>query len=387
MSEPIRKRKQTPESYTPKQPEIAKMMRESAGNSDLPQIAKIPFTGAVELEGPPLVPHTRAFASAVMSLMVLMGMPHDTRLLHEHNMTFRADYDYFRNLLVSGEGFLFWSDVWQYFTDTLPQKSGPDTWESLDDMPRTTEPLLDCFAMAGIKAEIYSNYATEWANGGWASGETLKEIVMRNLVEGFPVLLFSGEPGDRIILATGYQHDGDVLLSWVFSAGNNKQNKSFSAAKCKRLLNWDANVIAALLVKTMPQPPADIKPLLRKALKRGVDFLRRDKKLAGFTETFNGSGEPHIHPEIWDLAERRCYLSYELKRVAELFETDALDPAINAAREIHDNMWRIHALSQSKKGRAALKNAAVQRQIAKILTDCRQLDLRIADTISEFLEQ
>ncbi len=376
-----------PDCYAHKnKPEILGMA-ETAQNDglDLPPSAEIPFSGAIDLEGPPLVPHTRAFSSAVMSLTVLMGMSHDTHIIQAHNRTYRADHDYYRNLLVSGEGFLFWSDVWQYFTGTLPQGMGPDTWESLDDMPHTAEALIDCFEMAGMKAEIFTNYDAECINGGWATGEHLKNMVMRNIAEGFPVLMFSGDPGDRIILATGYQKGGEVLLSWVFSAGDDKRNKSFASDKCECLTNWDENIIAALLVKSTPQPPTDIRPLMRKALRRGVDFLRRDRKLEGFQETFDGSGEPHVYPEIWDLAERRCYLSSELQRVAELFGTNELLTAIDASMKIHDNMWRIDTLRKSKNGCAALKDAAVQKQIAEILGDCRQLDLRIADTISMYL--
>lgn len=384
MSEPIKKIKHNPESYSPKVKPAILSMAEGCARKDgmnLPSSAKVPFSGAIDSEGPELVSHTRAFASAMMSLTVLMGVPHDIRIIHEHNMDFRADYDYFRYLLVSGEGFLFWQDTWNYITHELPQGPGPYTWESWGYVPENAEPILDCFKIAGIMVELYSNYPIDSIKGGWTSDNMLKEMTMRNLTEGFPVLLFGGDPGDRIILAIGYHKDGDSLVAWTFSAGDDKRNKSFAPEKCTLLSNWTDNVVAAALVKSIPQTPTDIKFLLRKALIRGVEFLRQDNRLEKFRETFNGSGKARVHPEIWDLAERRAYLAKEMERAAEIFETDKLITAIDACNKIHDNMWRINALSKSKNN--ALNDTTVKKQIADILGECRQLDLIIANTISQ----
>ena len=351
---------------------------------NLPSSVKIQFSGAVDPDGPRLVPHTRAFASAMMSLAVLMGKPHDTSIINEHNMAFRADFDYFLHLLVSGEGFLFWQDVWNYITPELPQGPGPDTWESLDALPKNAEPILDCFEIAGIAVALYANYDIIGIQGGWTSDSKLKEMIMSNLAAGFPVVLFSGTPGDRILLAIGYQKDGDSLLAWTFSAGNDRQNKTFAADKCKRVDHWTDHIVAAALIKSAPQTPADLKPLFCKSLARGAEFLRQNGKIAAFRDTIRCGGKPRVHPEIWDLAERRAYLAYELAKIAELFGTDQLAPAISASRQIHDKMWRIDALSKIKKGRAALQDSDTQKQIADILDECRQLDCSIADAISAF---
>ena len=237
-----------------------------------------------------------------------------------------------------------------------------------------------------MKGEMCSNCAAEGVRCGWETDDDFKYMVMRNLAEGFPVLLFSGEPGDRILLATGYQKGGDVLLGWLFSAGRARQNMTFSSDKRKRFLAWNKNILAALLVQSKPEPPEDIRPLICRALERGAAFLRGDKKLEAFAKTFDGSADVHIHPEIWDLAERRCFLAYELKEAAGLFRTDALKDAIDACWKIHEHVWQIDERSKSKKGRTALKDAVIQKQIAEMLLACRSLDLIIADTISRFLE-
>ncbi|MCL2832645.1 MAG: hypothetical protein FWD78_05710 [Treponema sp.] len=354
------------------------------------QTIKIPFNGSIDRGGPALVPHTRAFASALMSLSVLMGAPHDTRAETEHNRTYRADYDYYRHLLVSGEGFLFWQDVWNYLTPALPRGSHPaGFWEPASILPIDTRPLLDCFEIAGIRAEIITGQ--------------IGEKTLGNLAQGYPVLLFGGNPGDRILLAIGYRSGGEDLLAWKFSAGDDRQNKSFAPDKCKYISDWTCDVIAVALIKSAPNPPANVKTLLYGALERGAGLLRNDIILEAYCGWFTAcevcagascagnSGAdmavqnkvPQVQPQIWDLAERRYYLSKELEEVQRIFGTEQLAPAIRAAKKIHDNMWLINSINRNE--RLALNDAAVRSQIAQILTECRKLDLEIADCIFGFL--
>ncbi|MDR1630667.1 MAG: hypothetical protein LBS36_10725 [Oscillospiraceae bacterium] len=379
MSEPVKKINPVPESYSPKnKPEILAMAETAV---TLPESTKIPFAGAIDQDGPALGPHTRAFASAVTSLAVLMGAPHDTSVMSAHNQLWRNDNDYFRHLMVSGEGFLFWHDVADYFTDEPPwaPESTDGIWEANYNGEKDASSIIDCFEIAGIKADIYTNYPVKNVAGGWSNTQTLEDMTLHNLAGGFPVLLFSGEPGDRILLATGYENGGQTLLTWTFSAGDHKTNINFSTANCKRVQNWTEDILAAALVKSPFLSPKDRKPLLLKALSRGADLLRLDTNPDRFRETFCGAGKPHVHPEIWDLAERRCYLADALERAAEVLGTNKLTAAVGAGRQIHDNMWKIHAVWQEKKTKKA------KMQIADILGECRQLDLTIADTISSFL--
>lgn len=379
----------SPEYYSPKdKPEILTIAEAVV---KLPEYIKIPFTGAIDQEGPALGPHTRAFASAVTSLAVLLGAPHDTSVMTAHNRLWRNDNDYYRYLMVSGEGFLFWHDVLDFFTDALPQFSNASNaaaethynggnWEASYNGTNDAAPILDCFEIAGIKAELYSNYPSKGVKSGWSDTQTLEDMTLCNLARGFPVLLFSGEPGDRIILATGYENNGESLLAWTFTAGDRiKTNTKFSPAKCKRVKDWTENILVALLIKSSFTPPKDIKPLLTKALARGAEMLRLDTNPDRFRDTFYGTGKPHLTPEIWDLAERRCYLADALVRTAEVFGTDKLTAAIEAGRQIHDNMWKVYAIWKEKKTKMAKK------QIADILDESRQLDLKIADTITSFL--
>ena len=119
MSELVKKTQQTPESFSPKnKPEILTLAEAVV---KLPESVKIPYTGAIDQDGPAFGPHTRAFASAATSLAVLMGAPHDTSVMTAHNRLWRNDNDYYRHMMVSGECFLFWCDIWNYIVDELPR--------------------------------------------------------------------------------------------------------------------------------------------------------------------------------------------------------------------------------------------------------------------------
>lgn len=384
MSEPVKKINPSPESYSPKnKPEILAI---AENLTTLPESAKIAFAGSINQNGPAFGPHTLAFASAATSLAVLMGAPHDTSVMEAHNTTWRNDNDYYRNLMISGEGFQFWNDVWNYFTDELPPLSEDHykggSWEANYSGAKDATPILDCFEIAGIKVDVYTNYPVKSIKGGWSNPQALVNLTLCNLADGFPVLLLSGEPGDHIVLATGYENNGETLLAWTFTAGDRlKTNIKFSPAKYKRLKDWTKGVLAAVLIKSPHMPPNDTKPLLCKALSRGAELLRADTNPDRFRETFCGKGKPHVYPEIWDLAERRCYLGDALERAASEFETDKLKPAIDASRQIHDELWKVHAIWKEKKTKAA------KWQIADILSECRQLDFTIADTIAAFLAE
>jgi len=370
-----------PEKHSP----AAELEKESVCKMkfNLPESAAVPFSGAIKRDGPPFGPHTRAFASAATSLAVFIGAPHDTDVMTAHDRLWTSDFDYYRHLMVSGEAFLFWRDVLNYFTGELPHLPEPaETWESKYDGPVDAAPLLDCFEIAGIKADIYSNHPAKNVAGGWDGPRGLSELTLRNLTGGFPVLLLKGEPGDRVMLAVGYEDGGETLLAWTFTAGDrHNTNAEFSAAGCGRERGWTENVVAAALIRSPYQPPGDTSPILLRALSRGAELLRADKNPERFRETFLSKGKPHIHPEIWDLAERRCYLADALERAADVLKTDALTAAAEACRTIHDSMWKINAVWSEK------KNAAAKEKIAGILSDCMRLDLVIADTITEYLKK
>lgn len=353
----------------------------------LPASARVPFGGAIDRQGAPLVPHSMAFPSAMMSLGVFMGIPHDTPTLHKHNQAWRTDPDYCRYLGISGEGFKILFDTAEYFRFALPEGA---------------EPLLDCFRMAGIPVGVFSNAKVPGLDGGWGSEEGLRTLVVRNLAEGFPVLLLGRTNCDRVLLAIGYEDSGQTLVAWTFTPGGDMTNKSFAPDDCQFIENWTLGTDAAALVRGLPELSGDAQRqgIMRRALERGAGFLRTSRSapygepadayenwIAHLRDEAFWAGEwagfPFIYPDIWDLAERRFYLSTFLQQAGTLLNSDGLAQGTAAAEAIHENMWRIHALCEGERGREALRDPSVRGRIAAIIAECAALDRTIADAIQE----
>lgn len=355
----------------------------------LPASARISFGGAVDRQGMPLVPHSMAFPSAMMSLGVLMGIAHDTPLLQKHGRAWRTDQDYYRYLGISGEGFRVLSDTAEYFRCTLPEGAGP---------------LRDCFQMAGIPVCVLSNAKVQGVDGGWPSEEALRTLVMRNLAEGFPVLLLGRTKCERVLLAIGYEDGGQTLVAWTFTPGADMTNKSFAPEDCQFIEHWTQGVDAAALVRGLPEQPGSAarQAILRRALARGEGFLRtaRSEPYGKPVHAYENwiahlrdeafwagawTGFPFIYPEIWDLAERRFYLAAVLRHAEMALGTDSLEQGAAAAEAIHEIMWRIHALCEGERGRDALRDASVRAQIGALIAECAALDITIADAVQNCL--
>ncbi len=350
-----------------------------------PNSARVPYRGAVAREGAMLVPHSMAFPSAMMSLRVLMGAPHDTHEIAAHGTRWRADHDYNLYMALSGEGFLFLFDMAEYFRFALPDGAGP---------------IADCFRMAGIPVRVYANAEVPGLDGGWPSDGALKALVVENLANGYPALLLGRAGSDRVLLAVGYEDGGDTLIAWTFTPGADMPNKSFAMEDCQYIQNWTPGTDAAALVAgEIASPPMEKRRvLLGRALARGARFLRAPachpygepvNYYANWIDRLRDAafwasareGMPYIYPEIWDLAERRFCMAAFLEQVGEMLGTDALDPGIEASAAIHGNMWRIHGLLDGGQGQGSLKRPAVRAEIAGIVEECRGLDLRIADAM------
>lgn len=350
---------------------------------------RIPFTGAIDREGPSLSPHSMAFPAAMMSLKVLMGLPHETHTIFAHNMQWRADHDDNLYLCLSGEGFRFLFDTAEYFRFQLPEGA---------------EPVRACFAYTGIPVSILSKNAVSGGDGTWETEEELKELVLNTLRAGFPCLLLSRTTMDRVLLAIGYEDAGETLVAWTFVPGGDMTNKSFSPEDCQYIANWWQGTDAALLVLRSPESPQGQDAILRAALERGVRDLRAhesapygtqikyyDKWIAtlrdeDFWHTVT-DGLPMIDPEIWDLAERRAYSAGFLEQVQALWKTDALQPGIDALNKIHGEMWRIHALIEGEDSLKKLKDPSIRAQIAEIIEGCRMLDETTADALCAYLDR
>ncbi len=351
----------------------------------LPDSARVAYHGAVAREGAMLVPHSMAFPSAMMSLGVLMGARHDTHEIDMHGMRWRADHDYNLYAALSGEGFRFLFDTAEYFRFALTDGA---------------QPVLDCFRMAGIPVQLYANVEAAGVDGGWASEEQLKTLVLRTLADGFPALLLGRTGNDRVLLAVGYEDGGNTLIAWTFAPGADVPNKSFSMEDCQYIQNWQlgTDAVAAVAGDILPLAAEKKRSTVRQALARGAHFLRapvchpygasvdfyanwtqRLRDEAFWASAFEGF--PFIYPEIWDLAERRFCLAAFFEQAGVLLGTDAFGPAIRAGGDVHGNMWRIHALVEGEHGREAIKRPAVRAEIIGVLDACRKLDLAIADTI------
>jgi hypothetical protein len=329
----------------------------------IPESARVAYKGAVDRAGPPLFPHAVAFSAAMMSLKVLMGLGHDTYEMNAHNRAWRGDRDYLRYLFLSGEGFRFLFDAAEYFRFSLPEGD---------------QPVRDCFAITGTPVEILPR--PDCAR------------VVENLAAGYPALLLGRVASDRVLLATGYENGGDVLVAWTFFPGGDMTNKSFSTEDCQFIEGWREGTDAALLVRGDPVLPADaeIAAIYRRALARGAKALRAGRSAPYGTDVnyyddwiarLKGGDLSSLDPAIWDLAERRMYLANFFEHFRPAFGQDALHTAFTAGDQIHSNMWRVHALAEENRR----TGASVHWEIIEIIRQCRALDLTIADDIEGYL--
>ncbi len=345
---------------------------------------RIPMCGSVQRTGPRLCPHDMALPAAMMSLKLFMGGQHRTREIQAHNKTWRVDDDYFFFIGVSGEGFRFLFDTAEYFRFQHPEGG---------------QPLADCFASEGIPVSVHAARPVAGVQSVWTDEDELRELVLDTLTKGFPVLILGRTNTDWVLLATGYEDGGDSLMGWTFAPGADTTNKSFSVEECKLVREWSRGVDAVALVKGAPGVPGDRKAIVCRALARGEVFLRRAMNhphgtLANFYDEWLARLEdaafwskpftdrPYIDPEIWDLAERRCFCADFLEEARVILGGEELAPGIAAFREIHDLMWQVDGLCKGTDARDKLRDAAIRGEIAGILKKCRQLDAQAADAIA-----
>jgi len=352
-----------------------------------PISVRIPFSGHVKRNGPHLVPHDMAFPSAMMSLKVLLGGEHRIHELYAHDRTWRSDEDYYLHLGLSGEGFRFLLNTAEYFRFGGEEGAAP---------------LTDCFAMEGIPVKVYAARHVKGIEAVWRDDAPMKELVLDTLKRGFPTLLLGRTASDWVVLATGFEGDGETLVGWTFVPGADMSNKSFSPEDCQYIRDWEQGVDAAAIVTGAPDAVRDKEAIFRRALIRGRKYLKqsighpqgREKNFydewirqledASFWQAAF-SGRPHIDPEIWDFAERRAFVAEFLEEAGQILKTEALFPASDACHQIHDLMWQINSLCDGENAQTNLKDAKVRREIVSILNTCRDLDQKAAEAIEEAL--
>lgn len=353
----------------------------------LPNSVRVPFSGRVKRDGPHMVPHDMAFPSAMMSLRVFMGGEHRTHDLSAHHRAWRSDEDYYLHLGLSGEGFRFLFDTAEYFRFGAEEGA---------------QPLLDCFAMEGIPVKVYAANKVQGIEHVWRDEKHLKELVLNTLVQGYPVLLLGRTASDWVVLATGFEEGGETLVGWMFIPGADMSNKSFSPEDCQYIKDWARGADAAALVTGVPEEVKDKEAILRRALSRGKQFLHMSLghphgENANFYDEWTGhlqkapswpspfTGRPHIDPDIWDLAERRAFVAEFLEEAGQALKTEALSPAADACRRMHDLMWRLSGLCEGEDAQAKLNDPEVRKEIISILNTCRELDHQVAAAIGQIV--
>lgn len=353
----------------------------------LPNRAHIQARGGIDRSSDQLVPHSLAFPSAMVSLKLLLGLPHRTHPLEMHGMRWRADEDYYDFIGLSGEGFGFLFDTAEYFRFGLPSGA---------------QPVADCFAAIGTPCEIFSAHPVAGMRACLTDEADVQQRTLTNLADGYPALLLGRTQMDRVLLATGYEDDGETLVAWTFTPGSDMTNKSFDVQDCQYIEGWRQGVDALVLVRGKPGPVGDPAAIHRRALARGERMLREGKghpygewedcyagwigrlRDAAFWQAAFG-GRPYIDPEIWDLAERRAFCGGYLWQAGEALGTQALYPAAEAFESIHMRMWELNALCDGGGAADKLRDAKVREQIIAILTQCRALEVRAADAIAQAL--
>ncbi|MBO0453238.1 hypothetical protein [Candidatus Enterococcus murrayae] len=356
-----------------------------------PRSKLISFNGSVDRTQEPLVPHRNAFPSAMMSLGVLMGLKHDTTLIEAHGRTWRMDHDHNLHMGISGEAFRFMFDTVEY--SKISMIDGAAT-------------IRDCFSAIGLTCDLYSAKVVYGIDGVCTSKEELKNLVLKNLCEGFPVLLLGQKKIERVILAIGFENYGDTLIAWTFSSGNDIPNKTFSPQDCLYISKWYQDISAVAIVKSKAKrPKAEVLvDICRRGLIRNERILREhrsesygldmdyyDNWIKGLRDesfwTGNIKGFPYIYPEIFDLAERRVYGAEFLKKVGDMLCTEKLLLAVDAGNEIHNLMWDVHSIvNETEIGNTALYDWEVRKKIVKDIEKCRTLDGIMADCIAYALQ-
>lgn len=353
----------------------------------LPQRAHIEARGGIDRSGDQLVPHSLAFPSAMMSLRLLLGLPHRTHPLKMHGTRWRADEDYYDFIGLSGEGFGFLFNTAEYFRFGLPPGA---------------QPVADCFAAIGTPCEIFSAHPVAGLHGCLTGEPDVQQRTLINLADGYPALLLGRTRMDRVLLATGYEDGGETLVAWAFSPGSDMTNKSFDVRDCQYIQGWRQGVDALVLVRGEPEPVGDPANIHRRALARGAHMLcggqgrpdgEREDCYAGWIGRLRNEafwqtafdGRPTIDPEIWDLAERRAFCGGYLWQAEELLGIQTLCPAAEAFESIHRHMWQINALCDGEDAAEKLRSAKVREKIIAILIQCRALEARAAGAIAKAL--
>jgi hypothetical protein len=341
--------------------------------------------GRVDYEGKMYTPQNMAFPSAISALKVFMGLGMRTTEINAHNMTWVGNLDYYFQVGVSTEGFGLFYD--------LPHSV-------LKNNLFSSESLKDCLAAEGLPYKLYGDNSVQIKDGQCNTSEEFIEVLTEHLSKNLTAIVLSKE--NIVILATGYENNGDTLRGWVFMDGADNTNKSFNPDYCQFIDDWTETTFAILLVFE-PVKPDDRREICIKALKRGYEMLNTidfDRERYGYgkalyrnwinyifdDKNFGGdvTKRPYIDPEIWDLAEKRAWAANFMREAEGYLGRGVLVQAIDSFMAIHDKMWEINRLCSGENA-VKLKDREIRLKIVDIIRECGELDEEAAKCIGKAL--
>jgi hypothetical protein len=340
--------------------------------------------GRVDYEGKMFTPQDMAFPSAMAALKVFMGLGMRTMESQAHGITWCNNLDHYFHVGVSTEGFGMFYD--------LPHVV-------LQNNLFNSEPLRDCFEAEGLPFKLMADSSVQVKDGECHTKQELINVIVEHISQNLPAIVLTNE--NMVILATGYQDNGETLRGWVFMDGADNTNKAFNPDLCQYINHWTKSVFGIILVGE-PQQPVDRKKIALKALSRGLQMLKTEQcstkglkygygkvlyknwsKCILNDATFSSdvSKRPCVDPEIWDLAERRAWSAHFFKDAEQYIGEGVLTDAFEAFMTIHNKMWEINGLCGDK-NLEQLKMRETRLKIVEILEQCEKLEDKAIECIS-----
>jgi hypothetical protein len=232
----------------------------------------------------------------------------------------------------------------------------------------------------------------------------LQAQVCSHLAGDKPLLIMKR---DCLLLVTGYQEHGDVLVANPFSGGDHDHNVAEKLRKNSRQYSdWTQGLRSVIFIDGVGEP-ADCAAIIRQTLQAAYEMLTDtqltcdmndanyyygnalyEKWIARLDNDDNYKDEKDKHkyldPEWCDFAERRAYSADFFAECEETLGQGALAAAIQAFRKIHDYMWDILRLGTGENDGKLLEHST-RDEIIAIIKKCRELDLLAAANIREAL--
>lgn len=343
----------------------------------------------------PTCPHNMAFPAMMSALKGVLGLPQRLGEIEGHGRIWESNLDYFFQMGISCEGFGLFFDLPHAVLQTGLFDGGP---------------LADCFAAEGIRYRLAAD-ETVLKKDLQLEKEDLQEQVCCHLSRDLPlVLLYHGKSSDgllswynnnQILLVLGYENNGNTVRAYPFSDGHTA-NRAFQMMKNSKLYpDWRDGLFGILFVDGLCEP-ADRREISLKALQRGYEMMTAaEANMAGYgfgnqlyrtwmrriddddNYRYKKYARRYIHPEEFDLAERRCYTAEFFAEAQTYLGQGCLQSAAEAFRAIHDAMWEVHRLAFYDVD----SNRSTRNKILNIIRQCKELENQAMENIGGILNR